>query len=140
MILSLNRVPYYDAQQKLLLAAWILACTVLTLKGAPVHPPIQWMNGGHPDGISAVALSSDGAMLASAGSGYTDRTIKLWRTSDGYLLKEWEALPYDGNSRGDATAMAFSPDGSKLAVANERFSIQIWRIFAHLVRPYRLLQ
>lgn len=48
------------------------------------RPGIVWMGGGHDFYVSSVAFSPDGSTLAS---GSVDRTIKLWRVSDGVLLR-----------------------------------------------------
>ena len=65
----------------------------------------QWMQGGHSARISAVACSPDGAMIASSSE---DGTVKLWSTN-GSLLRTLTAQSCP------ITALAWSPDGTKLA-------------------------
>lgn len=71
---------------------------------------LQWIAGGHAGDISAVAYSPDGQVVASASD---DSTVKLWSTN-GILLRTLSVHPCQ------ATAMAFSPDGTKLAVGAYR--------------------
>ena len=61
------------------------------------------MAGGHTR-ANSVAFSSDGNMLAS-GSGFDDRTIKLWKVSDGALR-----LSYDQETGAGVPSIEFSPD------------------------------
>jgi len=65
-----------------------------------------WLQGGHAANINAVAWSSDGLVIASASD---DATVKLWNTN-GSLLRTLSTHPYQ------ATALALSPDSTRLAV------------------------
>lgn len=66
-------------------------------------------------GINAIALSPDGRTLASATAA---AQIKLWRVSDGKLIRTLQAQP--------VAAIAFSRDGKKLAVATINGEVQLW--------------
>ena|GEM_PF-3245629 len=75
-----------------------------------------------------VAFSPTGEFIASVTRDIdTGTAIKLWRTSDGSLVK---AFPSQAGDR----ALAFSPDGSLLAVGTDYMStaeplgVQLWRI------------
>jgi WD40 repeat protein len=69
------------------------------------------------------AFSPDGSLLASVamppgGEVYTG-SVELWRISDGKLLNSWEA---------GAGALAFSPDGKRLATWYAMSGIQLWAL------------
>src|SRR5262245_26013061 len=69
-------------------------------------PTIVWSGGGH-SGVSCVAASPDGQTIATASS--YDETLKLWRASDGVLLRTL-AAHFAG-----IQAISFSPDGAFIA-------------------------
>jgi WD40 repeat protein len=89
--------------QRTLFAA-SLALAVLPA-GVAAFPAPQWMLGGHAARISGLACSPDGALIASSSE---DGTVKLWSTN-GTLLRTLNTEPYA------TTALAWSPDGSKIA-------------------------
>jgi WD40 repeat protein len=51
------------------------------------RPDIAWMAGGHSEQVDAVAYSPDGLFVASCSGQSMDATTKLWRTSDGALVR-----------------------------------------------------
>jgi hypothetical protein len=61
------------------------------------------MAGGHTDWVFSVSFSPDGSLLAS---GSWDRTVKLWRVSDGALLRT-----YDQETGTGVLSIQFSPSG-----------------------------
>jgi WD40 repeat protein len=71
--------------------------------------------------VSAVAFAPDSALLASSG-GPLDPTVKLWRLSDGAVVRTIAAC-----SNG-VMALAFSPDGSVVASGGDCTEqiIQLW--------------
>jgi WD40 repeat protein len=74
---------------------------------------------GHTNGVQSLALSPDGTLLAS---GSSDRTVKLWWVDDGSLVRT-----ISGSFIGRVLRVAFSPDGSFFAMADDRCFIQIRR-------------
>jgi len=68
--------------------ALLLVFAVLAAVPTPAErPDILWMAGGHAWHVTSVTFSPDGSMVAS---GSWDKTIKLWRLSDGALLRTLE--------------------------------------------------
>ena len=83
------------------------AGVVLAILPASVEafPAPQWMQGGHSARITGVTCSPDGTMIASSSE---DGTLKLWSTN-GTLLRTLTAQSTP------LTALAWSPDGTKIA-------------------------
>lgn len=73
----------------------------------------------HNGGVSALALSSDAELLASAD---TLGQIRLWRAADGTPV----AARADAHSMA-VTALAHSRDGAELASSSVDGSVKIWR-------------
>lgn len=74
---------------------------------------------GHDQGVSALAFSPDGMLLASASN---DRTIIVWDLASGKArcaLKGYENV---------IQAVCFSPDGSSLASGDASKLIKIWAV------------
>jgi WD40 repeat protein len=119
------------------LSRWWSGCVWLWLAWAVVlpafgqgRPDIVWMRGGHTDSVTSVAFSPDGSLIAS---GSEDSTIKLWRVSDGALVRT-----LTGHTIG-VYSVAFSPDGSLLASGGRDRTIRVvacvgWGVGAH---PHR---
>src|SRR5438045_394559 len=84
-ILRLSRLALAVNQQfhiRSLLLFVMLVAPVVSAQSP--RPDIAWFAGGHPQVVS-VAYSPDGKILASGGH-FAD-TIKLWRTSDGSMIR-----------------------------------------------------
>ena len=108
---------------------WPLAVTgwLILLTASAQSPDIVWMRGIHLGSVNSVVVSPDGTLVASASG---DGTVKLWRMSDGLLVRVLR-----GHRRG-ATCVAFSPNGSLLASGgvtadnnlNDLYEIKLWRV------------
>lgn len=81
---------------------------------------------GHDDEVSAIALTSDGAILATAGG--FDHTIHLWSAADGSHL---HALPGNENYM---DSLAFSPDGRTLVSAGRDGALRLFDVASAKVR------
>jgi probable HAF family extracellular repeat protein/YVTN family beta-propeller protein len=81
------------------------------------RPNITWMRGGHSSYFAGLAATPSGSLVASMGA---DGTLKLWRGSDGILLKTIRA-------HGGGTAVAVTNDGSHVASAGGG-NTKIWRV------------
>jgi WD40 repeat protein len=74
---------------------------------------------GHTGGVTAVAFSSDGQILASASA---DDTVKLWHVSTGELHSTV------GGHSGAICSMALSSDGKTLATGASNGDITLWDV------------
>jgi WD40 repeat protein len=97
------------------LLLWAAAATGV----AQERPDIVWMQGGHAFAVHSVAVSPSGELIASAGA---DGTVKLWRMSDGALLRTLTG------HEGDVNGVAFSPNGSLVASAGADGTVRVWRV------------
>ena len=70
---------------------------------------------GHSDGVTSIAFSPDGNILAS---GSNDGTIRLWEASDGSHKSTLE--------HGGVTSIVFNPDGNILASGSDDGTIRLW--------------
>ena len=69
--------------------------------------------------LSAMALSPDGALLASSG-GWSDHTVRLWDVS-----RQSQVAALRGHMQG-VSAVSFSPDGGLLASGSWDGTIRLW--------------
>ncbi len=83
-----------------------------------------------PSEVSSVAYSADGQSILGAG---TEDGVRVWRASDGSLLRTVRPWIAQGREGYDATIMRLSPDGSLMAGASwtrsdpDWYVIDVWR-------------
>lgn len=76
---------------------------------------------GHTAGVTALAISMDGKLLASGG-GSSDREIRLW------TAPKYTPLVTMTGHTDSVFSMAFSPDGKQLASGGRDNTIRLWTL------------
>ncbi len=74
---------------------------------------------GHSDTVYAVAFSPDGAQVLS---GSRDKTLKLWDTVSGHLIRT-----FAGHSE-PVVSVAFSPDGARVLSGSDDKTMKLWDV------------
>ena len=93
---------------------------------------------GHKDQVTSVAFSSDGKRLAS---GSCDQTVKVWDVETCEIIKTLEGLKsWIKAWKPDkpwVNSVAFSPDGTTLALGSKDGTIKLWNIKSNHISTIR---
>jgi WD40 repeat protein len=84
-------------------------------------PEFEWLRGGHGHVVARVEYSPDGQLFVTASG---DNSAKLWRASDGQLLRS-----LIGHTASVQSA-DFSPDGSRVVTSGWDNKVRIWNTAA----------
>jgi WD40 repeat protein len=107
----------------------LLLLTALAASVASAQSPradISWLAGGHLSPVASVSYSPDGAMLAS--SGYFGDTLKLWRASDGTMVRTFGNTNATAFIFGPMEPVTFLPDGRTVIGIGEGSAIGVWNV------------
>ena len=122
---SLNPVT----ARRLAVAAWRVFPTTQAYSAMTALLAGQQQNGilpADPAGVSDVAFSPDGKLLATAGS---DGTVRLWNPATRQAVGA--PLPTGSGSQGGVSVVAFSPNGKLLASADTQGTVRVWNALTH---------
>src|SRR5262249_42021702 len=110
--------------RRLAVAAWRIFPTGQASAAMTTLLAGQQQNGilpADPSGVSDVAFSPNGKLLASADA---DGTVRLWNPATGEAVGA--PLQTGSGSQGGVSAVAFSPDGKLLASEDENATVRFW--------------
>lgn len=111
----------YKLYRRITVVIGILISTIPNFLQAQGSPDIIWKKQHVTDRVNNIQFTPDGATLISGGS---DRTINLWRVSDGALLQTLNTnAPFVHESA--IEWMSLTADGSMLATCSYQY-IQVW--------------
>jgi serine/threonine protein kinase/sugar lactone lactonase YvrE len=98
--------------------------------GTPVEITDAIQLAGHAHGITSVAFSPDGALLASTDDDLADGGAKTWLWNTGSGRRVATLVGPDGLGGSSVNTVAFSPDGRWLVSGGNRLgeSTYLWRV------------
>ena len=100
----------------------VFTLTLLVLSTIGSQTPFAQVIFEHGGGVTSVAFSPDGALLASGGE---DNTVKLWNVQTHTNIATLEG------HRDDVNSVSFSPDGTLLASGSYDDTVKLWDVQTH---------
>jgi WD40 repeat protein len=92
------------------------------LRGQPPAPDVLAVLKGHSDSVEAVAVSPDGALVAT---GSFDKTVKLF---DALTGKEIHTYGGEQGHKGQVLAVAFTARGDQVATGGADNFARVWDV------------
>ena len=106
---------------------WLRLWRLPTNNPQGLSQPIQVWQQSARDWVHAVAVSNDGAIIASGG----DDKITLYCSRDGRLINRFADQAGESSqlqAKNRIRALAFSPDGRWLASGGDDYTVRLWRV------------
>jgi WD40 repeat protein len=122
-----TRHIFFTPDGKRLITASSSAVRIWDLAGAAEKSRLS----GHIGGVSGLAFSPNGKLLASAGK---DETVRLWDAATGKVVRELRGFT------GPPQNVSFSPDGRFLTTTEYEWGgVKVWDVQTGLIWPRPLL-
>lgn len=94
----------------------LLLAATITITSSAIAQTATW-RGHTGSGVSAVAVSKDGKLIASAG---LDRTVRVWDAATGKLARAFVG------HKNEVYSVDISPDGKEIASSDYDGSVLVW--------------
>ncbi|QJW99716.1 WD40 repeat domain-containing protein [Frigoriglobus tundricola] len=99
-----------------------LCVTTNGLRGGPDSPDVVRVLKGHTETVEAIAVSPDGALIATASF---DKTVKLWDAQTGQEIRAYSGP--QGHT-GQVLCVAFNAKGDQIATGGADNKVCVWGV------------